>query len=191
MVPAPRRIKSGIDSTEKDLQVRRNQVRDAPVDRGQKIGPSGFSREIQTLISPPTLNRALPNVHDSIIGSKPITLKRQGSKRSLCVRIKVLRSEADGITFEAMSIMTLKLPETLRRDLEAEAQRRGITKSAVVRDCLEAMLRRKQAKKRVSCLDLVGDLVGTQPGPRDASVNGRYLEEAIVADHGAIRKNSR
>ena len=90
-----------------------------------------------------------------------------------------------------MTTMTLKLPETLRRGVEEEARRRGVPKSALVRECVEAMLRRKQRQKSLICLDLVGDLVGSQPGPRDASVNRRYLEEAVLADHGCARKNSR
>jgi hypothetical protein len=76
--------------------------------------------------------------------------------------------------------MTLKPPEALRHGREGEARRRGVPKSAVVRECVEAMLRRKQRRKQPSCLDLVADLVGSQPGPRDASVNRRYLEEALV-----------
>ena len=87
--------------------------------------------------------------------------------------------------------MTLKLPETLRSGVEEEARRRGVSKSVVVRECVEAMLRRKQRQKLPNCLDLVGDLVGSQPGPRDASVNRRYLEEAVLADHGRARKKSR
>jgi len=89
-----------------------------------------------------------------------------------------------------MTTMTLKLPETLRRGVEEEARRRGVPKSVLVRECVEAMLRRKQRRKLPTCLDLVGDLVGSQPGPRDASVNRRYLEEAVLADHGRARKNS-
>ena len=86
--------------------------------------------------------------------------------------------------------MTLKLPETLRRGVEEEARRRGVPKPVLVRECVEAMLRRKQRRKSPTCLDLVGDLVGSQPGPRDASVNGCYLDEAVLADHGHARKNS-
>jgi hypothetical protein len=89
-----------------------------------------------------------------------------------------------------MTTMTLKLPETLRRGVEEEARRRGVPKSVLVRECVEAMLRRKQRRKPPTCLDLVGDLVGSQPGPRDASVNRRYLDEAVLADHGCARKNS-
>jgi hypothetical protein len=90
-----------------------------------------------------------------------------------------------------MTIMTLKLPETLRRGVEEEARRRGVPKSVLVRECVEAMLRRKQRRRPPTCLDLVGDLVGSQPGPRDASVNRRYLDEAVLVDHGRARKNHR
>jgi hypothetical protein len=72
-----------------------------------------------------------------------------------------------------MPTMTLKLPETLRRGVEEEARRRGVPKSVLVRECMEAMLRRKQRRKL------------------HASVNRRYLEEAVLAEHGRARKNSR
>jgi hypothetical protein len=87
--------------------------------------------------------------------------------------------------------MTLKLPGTLLRVVEDEARRRGVAKSALVRECVEAALRRQRAKRRVTCLDLVSDLVGSQPGPCDASVNRRYLNDAVLADHRRGRKNSR
>jgi hypothetical protein len=87
--------------------------------------------------------------------------------------------------------MTLKVPEALRRSLEEEARRRGVPKSALVRECVEETLRRKKQRKQPSCLDLVDDLVGSQPGPHDASTNPRYLTEAVLADYGRARKNSR
>jgi hypothetical protein len=90
-----------------------------------------------------------------------------------------------------VTTMTLKLPETLRQGLEEEARRRGVPKSVVVRDCVQAMLHRKPRRKQPSCLDLVADLVGSQPGPQDASVNPRYLEEALLADYGRAREHSR
>ncbi len=86
--------------------------------------------------------------------------------------------------------MTLKLPEALLRGIEAEARRRGASKSVVVRECVEAMLRRRGQHRPRSCLDLVADLAGSQPGPPDASVNRRYLDEAMQASHGRRGKNS-
>ena len=46
-----------------------------------------------------------------------------------------------------MTTMTLKLPETLRHGVDEEARRRGVPKSVVVRECVEAMLRRKERRK--------------------------------------------
>jgi hypothetical protein len=89
-----------------------------------------------------------------------------------------------------MTTVSLKLPEALLREIEQEAATRGVPKSAVIRDSLERTLRKGRGKKKVSCLDLVRDLVGRFDGPRDASTNPRYLEEAILADHRG-KKNRR
>jgi len=90
-----------------------------------------------------------------------------------------------------MTTVSLKLPEALLREIEHEAATRGVPKSAVIRDSLERTLRKgRKAKKKVSCLDLMGDWVGHLPGPADASTNPRYLEEAILADHRRGKKNS-
>ena len=85
-----------------------------------------------------------------------------------------------------MVTMSLKLPQRLSSELEAEAARRGLTKSSVVRGCLEEGLRKRRAQRaRLSCLDLVGDLVGTFEGPPDLSTNPDYLDEAL--ERGARR----
>lgn len=91
-----------------------------------------------------------------------------------------------------MTTMSLKLPESLLREIEREAATRGVPKSVVIRDSLERTLRKgRTAKKKVSCLDLMGDLVGRFDGPPDASTNPLYLEEAILADHHRAKKNPR
>jgi hypothetical protein len=91
-----------------------------------------------------------------------------------------------------MTTISLKLPELLLRELEQEAATRGVPKSAVIRHCIEKTLRKRPgSKKKASCLDLMGDLVGSFRGPRDLSTNRRYLLEA-VSNHGrAKRKNAR
>ena len=90
-----------------------------------------------------------------------------------------------------MTTVSLKLPAPLLRDVQEEARRRGVSKSALIRDSLQAALRPKRARKRVTCLDLIRDLVGSQPGPADASTNPRYLQDAILADYRRGRKNPR
>ena len=76
--------------------------------------------------------------------------------------------------------MTVKMPAALQRGVEEEARRRGVPKSVLVRECLEAMLRRKPRQKPPSCLELVADLAGSQPGPPDASVNRCYMADACL-----------
>ena len=91
-----------------------------------------------------------------------------------------------------MTTVSLKLPESLLREIEQEAATRGVPKSAVIRDCIEHTLcKGRKAKKRVSCLDLMGDWVGHFKGPPDASTNPRYLTEALLADHHREKKKSR
>jgi hypothetical protein len=75
-----------------------------------------------------------------------------------------------------MDTISLKLPKLLLEQLAAEADARGTSKSAVVRDCLTNTLRKRRGERTPTCLDLMGDLFGSQPGPRDASTNKRYLK---------------
>ncbi|OFW05425.1 MAG: hypothetical protein A3I61_14495 [Acidobacteria bacterium RIFCSPLOWO2_02_FULL_68_18] len=82
-----------------------------------------------------------------------------------------------------MTAISLKLPEELLREIEREAAARGVPKSAVIRGCLEGMLRKGRTRKpTASCLDLMGNLVGSFRGPRDLSSNRRYLQNAVRAD---------
>ena len=76
-----------------------------------------------------------------------------------------------------MKVLTLKLPEALLARLEASARQRGTSKSALVREALEAALAGNGAQAPVSCLDLVRDLVGKVKGPGDLSTSERYLED--------------
>jgi len=82
-----------------------------------------------------------------------------------------------------MDALSFKLPPTLRRRLAEEASRRRVSQSTVIRESLEAaLMEQPRARGELSCADLAGDLIGSMRGPRDASTNKRYLEEAIVAD---------
>jgi hypothetical protein len=105
---------------------------------------------------------------------------------------RVLPSAAAGITFWRMTTVSLKLPEVLLREVEHEAATRGVGKSAIIRDCIERTLRKKKKPGReVSCLELMGDLVGSFRGPRDLSTNRRYLIEALAANARRRPKNGR
>lgn len=89
-----------------------------------------------------------------------------------------------------MRTVSLKLPEVLLREVEQEAATRGVAKSAIIRDCIERTLRKKRKPKReASCLEIMGELVGSFRGPRDLSINRRYLTDAIAA-HARRPKNA-
>jgi hypothetical protein len=91
-----------------------------------------------------------------------------------------------------MTTVSLKLPEFLLREVEQEAATRGVARSAIIRDCIERTLQKtKKPKRQVSCLELMGDWVGSFRGPRDLSTNRRYLTEAIAANARRRPKNGR
>ena len=69
-----------------------------------------------------------------------------------------------------MTTVSLKLPDELLRDVETEARRRGVSKSAVIRDELAVRLRRTR-RARVTCADLAADLIGSVTGPADLSTS--------------------
>ena len=90
-----------------------------------------------------------------------------------------------------MTTISLKLPEAVLREIAQEAEARRVGKSAVIRDCIERALRRgKKSRPSATCLDLMGDAVGSFRGPGDLSTNRRHLADAI-ARANRTRKNSR
>ncbi len=83
-----------------------------------------------------------------------------------------------------MDALSFKVPAVLRRRLAEEARRRRVSQSTVIRESLQAaLMEQPRARGELSCADLAGDLIGSMRGPRDASTNKRYLEEAMVADY--------
>ena len=90
-----------------------------------------------------------------------------------------------------MTTISFKLPEALLREVEEEAATRGVPKSALIRESLERTLAKRRKRKKVTCLDLMGDLVGSIQGPPDLSTNKKYLIDAILADANKGRKNLR
>ena len=76
-----------------------------------------------------------------------------------------------------MKMLTVRLPDALVAELEAEARRRTISKSDVVRE----RLTRPVAKRSAAALDQIADLVGSIEGlPSD-------LSESRRSDHGRKR----
>jgi hypothetical protein len=76
-----------------------------------------------------------------------------------------------------MVVVTCKIPESLDADLEALAEREGVSKSAVLRDALDAHLRRARGHPSRTAYGRLADLCGTLRGPHDLSANPRYLDD--------------
>ncbi len=73
-----------------------------------------------------------------------------------------------------MKTLTVRLPEPLVADVEAESRRRKISKSDVVRERLQ---RAPRQRRRTASLDAIADLIGSVDGlPADLTARKkRYL----------------
>lgn len=72
-----------------------------------------------------------------------------------------------------MKTVSFKLPVALDKALTDLARRRRSSRSAVVREAVEALAR---GEKR-SVTELAGDLVGSVHGPRDLATNPKYMAD--------------
>ncbi len=75
-----------------------------------------------------------------------------------------------------MVAVSLKMPEPLAAEVAAVAHRKGVSKSALIREAIETFLSGDEVNHPRSALDLVADLVGACEGPEDLSVNKKYME---------------
>jgi hypothetical protein len=91
-----------------------------------------------------------------------------------------------------MELISVKLPPVLRAKIAAEAQRRNVSQSTIVRESLERALTGSASRAEASCADLAGSLVGSvRSGRRDLSTNKKLLAEAIVSNARHGRKRHR
>ena len=74
-----------------------------------------------------------------------------------------------------MHTISLKVPESLASRLEDTARQKGVSKSTLIRDALEAYLQADRAERAESALSQVAELAGILSGPEDLSVNKEYL----------------
>lgn len=74
-----------------------------------------------------------------------------------------------------MTPISLKMPRRLALEISEAARRRGVSRSALIREALEAFLRAEGADEAGSALSMATDLVGSFPGPADLSENPDYL----------------
>lgn len=75
-----------------------------------------------------------------------------------------------------MNTISLKVPDSLAAEL-AEAAQQGVSKSALIRDALEAYLQTHGPTRSRSALAQVADLRGILSGPEDLSSNKDYLRK--------------
>ena len=75
-----------------------------------------------------------------------------------------------------MKMISLKLTEALEERLSAVAQERGGSRSAVVREALEAYLKNEKEIRPGSCLEMARDLIGIIKGPPDLSYHKRHMK---------------
>jgi hypothetical protein len=79
-----------------------------------------------------------------------------------------------------MSVLTLKIPKELERELSRTAVMRGVSKSQLAREAIASYVGRSKAKGQrfVSALDLVGDLAGSiKRSPRGLATDPRFMED--------------
>lgn len=79
-----------------------------------------------------------------------------------------------------MKTLSVKLPEPLAKWLLGESKQTRRSRSALVREALEAKRNGHanggRAKKRVTMAEAMADLRGSISGPRDLSTNPKYFE---------------
>lgn len=74
-----------------------------------------------------------------------------------------------------MTPVSLKMPRRLVVEVSEAARRRGVSRSALIREALEAFLSEERVTQPESALSLALDLVGAFPGPEDLSTNPDYM----------------
>ena len=74
-----------------------------------------------------------------------------------------------------MKILSIKLPEPLHVKLNTAARKRGESRSALVREAIEAFIEDDDHPPRGSCLELAKDLAGVVKGPVDLSSNKKHM----------------
>jgi Arc/MetJ-type ribon-helix-helix transcriptional regulator len=74
-----------------------------------------------------------------------------------------------------MGTITVKLPRPLGERLSRAVVRRRSTRSAVVREAIEAYLAAEGGGGEGSCFDVASDLAGSVSGPPDLSSNRQRL----------------
>ena len=77
-----------------------------------------------------------------------------------------------------VTTITCKIPDELNEQLEAEASRKLLPKSALVREALERSLKHRKDVRSKTAFDRVKGLCGIiKDGPADVSTNPKYMKD--------------
>jgi len=77
-----------------------------------------------------------------------------------------------------MTTITCKIPDELNEQLEAEASRKLLPKSVLVREALERSLKHRKESRGKTAFDRVKNLCGIiKEGPTDLSTNPKYMKD--------------
>lgn len=77
-----------------------------------------------------------------------------------------------------MKTLSLRLHDRIAGRLSTLARKRKTSKSAIVREALEAYFANGEGSQRLTLRDLIQDLIVDDPhGPSDLSVNPQHLED--------------
>jgi len=76
-----------------------------------------------------------------------------------------------------MKNISLKLPNDVDQELTSLAERKGVTKSALIREAVEGYLSHDPSRKKLSFLERAGDLIGCVEGPGDLSYNKAHMKD--------------
>jgi Arc/MetJ-type ribon-helix-helix transcriptional regulator len=75
-----------------------------------------------------------------------------------------------------MPVVSLKLPDSLLAEVRALADRKGVSRSSVIREALASYLPDAAAPAAGSFADQARDLAGSLEGPADLAANPAYLD---------------
>ena len=75
-----------------------------------------------------------------------------------------------------MDTLTLKVPDIIKEKLKLISEKKGVSRSEIVRSALLEYFSHDDLDKKGSFLDFSKDLAGSVEGPSDLSTNKEYLE---------------
>ena len=75
-----------------------------------------------------------------------------------------------------MKTFSVELPEALPEKLDSTAARKGESRSALIREAIDIIIKENNKSQSGSCLDLARDLAGSLDGPEDLSFNKDRME---------------